>query len=95
MLFGRGGAAHTAAMSGRPGGRTGFGPGGQVTNAFLCYAEHASAVGDASGQSWPAPDDGILHVPAGTVCMSCFRFMTARQAARRCPDGWRHERCPS
>jgi hypothetical protein len=95
VLVGTTGAAHTAGMSDRPGGRTGFGPGGQVTNAFLCYAEQAAEVGDATDEAWPAPDDGILHVAAGTVCMSCFRTMTARQAARRSPDGWRHERCPS
>lgn len=88
--------AQTAAMGERIGGRTGLGPGGQVTNAMLATAELRASGLEADGADCQRllVDDGMVHVEAGTVCMACFRFMTARQAARRCPDGWRHESCP-
>ena len=79
----------------RIGGHTGLGPGGQAVTGMLAYAEQAVAGGDASAQTWEAADDGVLRVPAGTVCMSCFRTMNGREAARRAPLGWRHECCPS
>ena len=90
LLADAGEARHTTVR------RTGFGPGGQAVNGLLAYAEQAAADGDASSQTWAFRDeDGMLHVPDGTVCTSCWRTMKAPHAARRSPDGWRHESCPS